>query len=94
MQVILILILILIVYKLKIGYDIDMLGGMSMLHGCGGSTALHIASSRGKESVVKFLLECGSNIEKEDFRGYTALQCAAEGGHLKAFNILLDVNFK
>lgn len=76
---------------LHAGYDPDTLGGMTILHGCGGSTALHMASACGHANVVQQLLQEGSHAPKEDFRGFSALQCAAEGGHFEAFTELLEV---
>lgn len=76
---------------LHAGFYHDMQGGMAVLHNCGGSTALHMAAMKGHAPVIKQLLAEGANIQKEDFRGLTPLQCSAEGGHLEAFNILLEV---
>lgn len=50
-----------------------------------------MASACGHANVVRQLLRERSNALKEDFRGFSALQCAAEGGHLEAFTELLKV---
>lgn len=39
--------------------------------------------------MVERLLEAGANVQLVDVRGYTALQCAAEGGHMGPFRCLL-----
>ena len=39
--------------------------------------------------MVERLLEAGANVQLVDVRGYTALQCAAEGGHMGPFCCLL-----
>lgn len=77
---------------LHAGFYHDMQGGMAVLQNCNGSTALHMAAARGHTAVIKQLLSEGANIQKGDFRGLTPLQCAAEGGHVEAFNILLEVH--
>lgn len=71
------------------GYEVDTYGGLTVLHNCGGSTALHMAATYGHAVVVQHLISNRANVMKEDFRGYTALQCAAEGGHQEAFEVLL-----
>lgn len=40
--------------------------------------------------MVERLLEAGANAQLVDMRGYTALQCAAEGGHMGPFRSLLQ----
>lgn len=40
--------------------------------------------------MVERLLEAGANAQLVDVRGYTALQCAAEGGHMGPFRCLLQ----
>ena len=77
---------------LHAGFYHDMQGGETMLRNGGGSTALHLAAIKGHAPVIKQLLAEGANIQKEDCRGLSPLQCAAEGGHLEAFNILLTVS--
>ena len=79
---------------LHAGFYHDMQGGLSVLRNSGGSTALHMAASRGHAHVIKQLLAEGANIHKDDFRGLNPLQCAAEGGYLGAFNVLLEVTSK
>lgn len=40
--------------------------------------------------MVERLIEAGANVQLVDVRGYTALQCAAEGGHMGPFRNLLQ----
>ena len=40
--------------------------------------------------MVERLIEAGANVQLVDVRGYTALQCAAEGGHMGPFRSLLQ----
>ena len=40
--------------------------------------------------MVERLIEAGTNVQLVDVRGYTALQCAAEGGHMGPFSNLLQ----
>ena len=40
--------------------------------------------------MVERLIEAGANVQLVDVRGYTALQCAAEGGHMGPFSHLLQ----
>jgi ankyrin repeat protein len=56
------------------------------------TSALHVASSRGDESIVKMLLEAGANVNAEatDFNGIRPLHLAASKGHSKVAKILLD----
>lgn len=77
---------------LHAGFYHDMQGGLSVLHNNSGSTALHMAATKGHGLVIKQLLAEGASVQKEDFRGLNPLQCAAEGGHLEAFNHLLEVD--
>lgn len=58
----------------------------------GGHTALHLAASRGYCAALAVLLQHGASVWKQDWRGCTALQRAAEGGHRGAFELLLIVS--
>lgn len=60
-------------------------------HGVSAENALHIASYRGNEKVVKFLLNKNINFNKKDSFGNTALIYAAEEGHAKIVNLLLNL---
>lgn len=42
-----------------------------------GATALHIACSRGNLRMVKFLIDNGANVNKQDNNGFTPLMCAS-----------------
>ena len=76
---------------LHAGFYHDLQGGLGASQGPGGCTALHMAATKGHVPVIKQLLAEGANIHKEDHRGLNPLQCAAEGGHLESFNVLLEV---
>ncbi|KAL4871989.1 ankyrin repeat-containing domain protein [Aspergillus spectabilis] len=55
-----------------------------------GSTALHLAASRGHCGVMELLLNSEAmNIEAQDSRGRTALWIAAERGEIEATHVLL-----
>lgn len=60
-----------------------------------GSTALHLAASRGHCRVLELLLlSKGINIEARDSKGRTALWIAAERGEAEATELLLVSNVK
>lgn len=60
-----------------------------------GSTALHLAASRGHCRVLELLLlSMGTNIEARDSKGRTALWTAAERGEAEATELLLLSNVK
>jgi ankyrin repeat protein len=47
-----------------------------------GWTALEIASAYGHVKIVKFLLERGADVNKQDFDGWTPLHASAANGHM------------
>ena len=53
-----------------------------------GSTALHIASQKGRLDIVRLLLEAGSDRDAQTQDGATALDIAAENGHLDVAEFL------
>ena len=53
-------------------------------------TALQVASSHGRVTVVILLLEHGANVHAQDPYGYTPLHEAAKEGHPKAVELLLQ----
>jgi len=55
-----------------------------------GTTALHLASSRGFADVVSMLLRHGASTEIEDPRGRAAIALAAASGHLSIVQLLLE----
>jgi len=52
-------------------------------------SAMHWAAKEGKTTIVRLLLAYPELIDKEDYKGNTPLMCAAYGGHLEAFELLL-----
>jgi hypothetical protein len=57
--------------------QVDLPGGPTALHDCGGSTALHLAAAGGHAGCVRQLLAAGAAPAREDFRGHTPLQVRA-----------------
>ncbi|RYO93373.1 hypothetical protein DL762_001072 [Monosporascus cannonballus] len=57
-----------------------------------GTTALHLASSRGFGDVVSLLLRHGASTEIEDPKGELAIALAAASGHLSVVQLLLAEN--
>lgn len=51
--------------------------------------ALHQASAYGYLSIVKFLLDCGADVNLRDYSNQTALHCAAGSGHDEVVDLLL-----
>lgn len=56
-------------------------GGNIMLPRNDGTTALHVAVCEGNMEIVKFLLDCGANIDKPDAHGWTPRDLADQQGH-------------
>jgi len=56
---------------------------------CGGSP-LHIACGNGNESIIKYLIEHGANINGEDEWGETPLHHACENGHENIVEYLIE----
>lgn len=59
-------------------------------HSLTGKTALHLSAENGHESVVRCLLEYGSDIDARDSSGATALHYAAEMGNVDVIEALLE----
>lgn len=56
------------------------------------TTLLHLAARNNEEKFVKFLIECGANINILDSNGATALHDAAMNNAAKAVKVLLDAH--
>ena len=56
----------------------------------GGATALHIASERGYEAIVRELLAHGAEVNIKDIDGMTPLMMASYYGHLAVVRQLSD----
>jgi ankyrin repeat protein len=54
----------------------------------GGGTPLMGSSWRGRESIVRLLLERGARMELQDARGWTALHLAVNGDHAAVLEAL------
>jgi ankyrin repeat protein len=67
---------------LKVGADVD-------ARDTRGSTALHIASSKGHAPVVRRLLDKGMDVEGTDVHGYTPLHIASYEGQASVVYALL-----
>ncbi|XP_063909989.1 protein phosphatase 1 regulatory subunit 12B isoform X4 [Zophobas morio] len=59
-------------------------------HPKNGATALHVAAAKGYTDVMKLLLQCGADIDSQDFDGWTPLHAAAHWGHKDACQILAE----
>lgn len=55
-----------------------------------GATALQLATMGGHESIVRFLLEHGSEVNRADQAGATALHLAVQSGLLEIVRLLID----
>ncbi|KIV93230.1 hypothetical protein PV10_04460 [Exophiala mesophila] len=54
-----------------------------------GKTALHLAAEHGHSSIVRYLLDCGAEIDQPDTVGKTALHHATQNGHSSTVMLLL-----
>ncbi|KAI9787480.1 MAG: hypothetical protein M1839_000009 [Geoglossum umbratile] len=57
-----------------------------------GATALHMASDRADEAIVRLLTEAGASVSATDRSGATPLHIASRGGHEEVAWVLLDAN--
>ena len=55
-----------------------------------GLTALHLAASKGSEDIVQYLLARGATGHLSESAEHTALQKAAENGHLETVRLLIQ----
>ena len=53
-----------------------------------GVTALYIAAEKGREAVVRALIELGADVNKATDKGWTPLAIAAQKGHTAIVQIL------
>ncbi|KIH47174.1 ankyrin repeat protein, partial [Ancylostoma duodenale] len=54
------------------------------------STALHVASKKGYETIVRLLLDKGATIDRRDEESNTALDLAISGGHRDVALVLVE----
>ncbi|KAH7041431.1 ankyrin repeat-containing domain protein [Microdochium trichocladiopsis] len=55
-----------------------------------GRTALHEATNRGHDAIVRFLISRGSIVDARDSRAMTPLLCAIQKGHMSTVQVLLE----
>ncbi|KAH6721309.1 ankyrin repeat-containing domain protein [Leptodontidium sp. MPI-SDFR-AT-0119] len=55
-----------------------------------GKTTLHLSTKRGHDKIVRYVIECGAEVNSVDSAGRTALHYASAGGHAEIVGILLD----
>jgi len=63
---------------------------IDIIESTGGSTALHIAASRGQNKVLMRLIQAGADVNKEDTLGFTPLSQAAVNGWDETCRLLLE----
>uniref|UniRef100_A0A7N0V356 Potassium channel n=1 Tax=Kalanchoe fedtschenkoi TaxID=63787 RepID=A0A7N0V356_KALFE len=61
--------------------DIIKYGGDVTLPNCWGTTALHAAVSEGNIEIVKFLMDQGADVDKQDVHGWTPRDLAEHQSH-------------
>ncbi|XP_028548695.1 potassium channel AKT1-like [Dendrobium catenatum] len=69
--------------------DIVNYGGDVTLTRNDGSTALHLAVCEGNFEMVKFLLEQGADIDKQDIHGWSPCGLAEQQGHQEIISLFL-----
>ncbi|KAF8393267.1 hypothetical protein HHK36_021508 [Tetracentron sinense] len=67
--------------KLGLLQEIVQYGGDVTLPMSNGNTALHVAVCEGNTEIVKFLLDQGAEVDKEDINGWTPRDLADQQGH-------------
>nr|XP_022917850.1 protein phosphatase 1 regulatory subunit 12A isoform X2 [Onthophagus taurus] len=55
-----------------------------------GATPLHVASAKGYVKVIKVLLQCGADVNKQDNDGWTPLHAASHWGQMEATELLAN----
>lgn len=55
-----------------------------------GATPLHVAAAKGYLDVIKIVLQCGADVDKQDVDGWTPLHAAAHWGQREAAQILVE----
>ncbi|KAF5304118.1 hypothetical protein FQA39_LY01903 [Lamprigera yunnana] len=60
------------------------------IHPKTGATALHVAAAKGYIKVMKILIQCGADVDKQDIDGWTPLHAAAHWGQKESAQILIE----
>ena len=59
-------------------------------HGKTGATALHVAAAKGYIKVMNLLIQSGSEMNQQDFDGWTPLHAAAHWAQREACELLAE----
>ena len=68
----------------------DVRAGSSVNQSVGEQMAIHFAATKGRDDVVRFLLEQGVSVDQGTSKGLTPLMLAAGGGHASTVGLLLN----
>ncbi|KAF5303343.1 hypothetical protein FQR65_LT08256 [Abscondita terminalis] len=60
------------------------------IHPKTGATALHVAAAKGYVKVIKILVQCGADVDKQDVDGWTPLHAAAHWGQKESAQLLTE----
>ncbi|KAK4876964.1 hypothetical protein RN001_009470 [Aquatica leii] len=63
---------------------------VNTIHPKTGATALHVAAAKGYVKVMKILIQCGADVDKQDVDGWTPLHAAAYWGQKESAQLLIE----